>query len=240
MTLSLLLLLLSIASFTESLKPQGLRVSFILGAPLAGKGTQASLLVKEFDDLAHISAGDVLREERETGSQLAELIESYIKEGSIVPVKITLDLIRKKMEKSEGKSNKFLIDGFPRNLDNYNGWMSAMGDVTVDSVLFIECPKEEIIKRMHIRAQEFGRSDDNLETLEKRLLTFQESTLPVVDIFQKMGLVDRIDAGSRPIDDVYKEVEETLRKRWGRRGSDSESESESWSEFLKARQERSC
>ena len=180
-----------------------IHVSFILGPPLAGKGTQATNLVGEFG-CVHLSAGDLLREERASGSELAEIIESYITQGSIVPVKITLDLIRNAMLKSG--SSRFLIDGFPRNFDNLRGWNENMKDVMVDSCIFLDCPEDELKRRLDIRAKTSGRSDDNIQTLEKRLITFRESTLPVVEQFKKLDLLDVITWDGKDIPQVYDTV----------------------------------
>merc|ERR1719410_3239303 len=94
-------------------------VVFVLGGPGAGKGTQCANLVNEFG-LVHLSAGDLLRAERNSGSKDAELINNYIKEGKIVPVAITVGLIKKAMNNLMSNEGKyvFIIDGFPRNYDN--------------------------------------------------------------------------------------------------------------------------
>jgi UMP-CMP kinase len=169
---------------TLSLRIQPYRVSFILGGPAAGKSTQCKKLVDDYGCI-HLSAGDLLREERASGSSTATLIESYINEGAIVPVAITLDLIRSSMEKS--KASRFLIDGFPRNEDNFLGWTKVMTEESciVDSIIFLECPEEECIKRIIQRAKTSGRSDDNMETLAKRFVTFNEITLPVIKNFER-------------------------------------------------------
>ena len=96
-------------------------VIFVLGGPGAGKGTQCNKLVDTYG-LVHLSAGDLLRAERDTGSEDAELINNYIKEGKIVPVEITCHLIKKAMEKHGWEKCKYLVDGFPRNEDNLDGW----------------------------------------------------------------------------------------------------------------------
>jgi UMP-CMP kinase len=178
-------------------------VNFILGPPLAGKGTQAANLVKEFG-VVHLSAGDLLRAERESGSDVASLIEGYITMGSIVPAKITLDLIRKAMMKSG--ASRFVIDGFPRNFDNLQAWEDNMSDISVDSCIFLDVPEEELRKRLVLRAKTDGRSDDNLETLEKRLQTFHKSTMPVVHKFQNNDQLDYIFANVRSIDSVYSDL----------------------------------
>lgn len=141
-------------------------VSFLLGKPLSGKGTQASLLVSEFG-LVHLSAGDLLRAERERGTELANKIESYITQGAIVPVSITLRLIRQAMESSG--ASRFLIDGFPRNNDNLEGWNRDMSDIVLDKVIFIDCPEGELELRMVKRAERERRSDDNAG---KRFISF--------------------------------------------------------------------
>lgn len=97
-------------------------VFFVLGGPGAGKGTQCKKLVQEFG-LIHLSAGDLLRAERNLKSKNAELINNYIKEGQIVPVEITVNLIKKAMLKNMNYGySTFIIDGFPRNYDNFQGW----------------------------------------------------------------------------------------------------------------------
>ena len=99
------------------------QIVFVLGGPGSGKGTQCSRIVERFD-FVHLSAGDLLRAEKSTGSPSAELINRCISEGKIVPVEVTVNLIKKAI-RSSGK-NRFLIDGFPRNEENLNGWNQAM------------------------------------------------------------------------------------------------------------------
>ncbi|CAN0307912.1 unnamed protein product, partial [Hapterophycus canaliculatus] len=91
-------------------------VVFVLGGPGSGKGTQCERLAKEYG-YVHLSAGELLRQERASGSSDGQLIDEYIREGRIVPVAISLALLRKAMEAS-GPLSRFLIDGFPRNRDN--------------------------------------------------------------------------------------------------------------------------
>ena len=172
---------------SSSAKPS---VFFILGGPGAGKGTQCANLVNEFG-LVHLSAGDLLRAERNSGSDDAELINNYIKEGKIVPVEITVGLIKKAMEKNMGLGrDQFLIDGFPRNADNLEGWNKIMADFAeVPFLLLLECTEEEMTKRILKRAEtaEVARKDDNLETLKKRFKVFQDDTMPVVNQFKEQG-----------------------------------------------------
>jgi UMP-CMP kinase len=161
------------------------KVLFILGGPGAGKGTQCELLANEYG-MKHLSAGELLREERLSGSANGQLIDSYLKEGQIVPVQITLNLLRQAMEKSE--FGRFLIDGFPRNWDNVEGWNAAMTDVCdVEGVLFIDCPEQELERRLLQRGLTSGRNDDNIITAKKRFATFQQSTMPIITHFRQLN-----------------------------------------------------
>eukprot|EP00124_Ichthyophonus_hoferi_P003720 Ihof_evm4s342 gene=Ihof_evmTU4s342 len=151
---------------------------FVLGGPGAGKGTQCERIVKEFG-YVHLSAGDLLREERQSGSVNGDLIESYIRDGAIVPVEITIKLIHNAMVKS-GASN-FLVDGFPRNRDNLDGWFREMeGKSEVKCVLFFECSQETCLTRAMKRGETSGRSDDNIESFKKRYTTYENSTRPII------------------------------------------------------------
>jgi len=159
------------------------KVLFILGPPGAGKGTQCDNLVKEFDYM-HISAGDCLREEKaKPDSPDAELINGIIKEGKLVPVEITLRLMKKKMDASS--KTKFLIDGFPRNIDNKEGWEREIGEaVKLQGVINFECSEDILTERILERGKTSGRSDDNLESLKKRFTTFYNETMPVVQWYE--------------------------------------------------------
>lgn len=101
---------------------------------------------------------------------------------------------------------KFLIDGFPRNQDNLQGWNKTMdGKADVSFVLFFDCNNEICIERCLERGKSSGRSDDNRESLEKRIQTYLQSTKPIIDLYEEMGKVKKIDA-SRSVDEVFGEV----------------------------------
>nr|APA33991.1 seminal fluid protein [Nilaparvata lugens] len=183
------------------------KVVFVLGGPGAGKGTQCANIVKEFDFL-HLSAGDLLREERKKpDSKYGQLIEDCIKRSKIVPVEITLNLIRIAMAQS-GK-DKFLIDGFPRNKDNLDGWNLIMGkDVNLLFVLFFNCSTETCIERCMKRGAEgSGRADDTSDVIQKRIQTYLNESLPIVQHYENSGLVRKIDA-SRSADEVFEDVKQ--------------------------------
>jgi len=180
-------------------------VVFVLGLPGSGKGTQCTKIASEYG-YVHLSAGDLLREERSTpGSEFGELIETHIVNGTIVPVEITCRLIENAMVKS-GQKN-FLLDGFPRNQNNLEGWNKMMGEkVNVKNVLFFSCTQDVCRDRCLARgAAGSGRSDDNEESLKKRFVTATNSTLPIVDHYRDLQLVSEINA-DREIDKVYDDV----------------------------------
>lgn len=183
-------------------------VIFVLGGPGAGKGTQCENIVREFG-YVHLSAGDLLREERQrTGSQFGEEIDTHIKNGTIVPVQITCSLLKRAME-SSGK-DRFLIDGFPRNQDNLDGWNKEMSDVaTVIRVLFFNCPEQVCVERCLSRGKTSGRTDDNEESLKKRIKTYNDSTMLIIEHYRKLDLVSEINAGNSP-DAVFEDVKKVL------------------------------
>ena len=122
------------------------KIIFVLGGPGAGKGTQCAKLSSEFG-IKHLSAGELLREEKLKPTENGRLIDSYLKEGKIVPVEISLNLLRGAIEQQ--RWNRYLIDGFPRNWDNLQGWNRIMSEVVdVESILFIECDETELARRL--------------------------------------------------------------------------------------------
>jgi len=184
------------------------RVVFVLGGPGAGKGTQCANLVREFG-FVHLSAGDLLRaEQNRPESEVGSMIKRLIIEGQIVPVAVTLGLLKTAMKQNmdEGRYN-FLIDGFPRNYDNLEGWQREMsGFAQVEFCLFLDCPEEVMEARLLKRGESSGRSDDNAEAIKKRFLTYVESTRPVIDTFAKQGKMHQVSAAAS-VEDVWKEIE---------------------------------
>jgi len=185
-------------------------IIFVLGGPGAGKGTQCLKIVEHFG-YVHLSAGDLLREERNRpDSEVGQLIENFIKEGKIVPVEITCTLLENAMKKS-GKED-FLIDGFPRNKDNLDGWTKQLGEKTnVKRVLFFECDDKVCVERCLERGRSSGRVDDNEESLKKRIKTYNESTLPIIDHFNQLKLVSRIEA-AKSVDEVFNDIQKVFKE----------------------------
>ena len=186
------------------------QVVFILGGPGAGKGTQCTLLAERMS-WTHLSAGDLLRAERKSGSDLADLINTKISNGQIVPSSITVTLLKTAMEKAYDADNtktKFLIDGFPRSEENVSIWEQIMpvSVATLEFVLFLDCPEDVMTGRLLERSKTSGRNDDNLETIRKRFVLFRETSMPIVDMFEAKGMLKTVIA-DKSVDDVYKEVE---------------------------------
>jgi UMP-CMP kinase len=186
-------------------------VVFVLGGPGAGKGTQCANLVRDYG-FTHLSAGDLLREEQDRpGSEFGEMIKTYIKEGQIVPMEVTIQLLENAMnaeiEKSGGR--KFLIDGFPRKMDQ----ALKFEEVVVPSkfTLFFDCDEATMKERLLNRGKTSGRADDNEESIKKRFRTFVETSMPVVEHFEKEGRVVKVDATKGP-EEVYTHVREQFAK----------------------------
>jgi len=183
-------------------------VVFVLGGPGAGKGTNCTMLMEEFSCIQHLSAGDCLRSERNSGSANAELINNYIKEGKIVPVEITVNLLKNAMEKhlNEGKW-LFLIDGFPRSMENWNGWQEWMRDfANIAFCLLITVDEDILVDRLLSRGKSSGRADDNPESIKKRLATYENSTKPIIDLFKSNGMLTEVHGNEGSVEEVYLRV----------------------------------
>lgn len=201
---------LKVANMSPAFNPEKVTVIYILGGPGSGKGTQSAHLVKDFG-FSHLSAGDLLREEQvRTGSEYGQLIKDFIKDGKIVPMEVTVKLLenamREKMQGTDGRG-RFLIDGFPRKMDQ--GVFFEESVCPAKCVLFLDCPEDVMRARLLNRGKTSGRSDDNEESIKKRFVTFVETSMPVIDHFDKQGKVVKVSAtGSE--DQVYELVKEGL------------------------------
>ena len=186
-------------------------VVFVLGGPGAGKGTMCELAQSQLG-WTHLSVGDLLRTERDAGGPMAATIEEYISEGKLVPNEIVVTLLKNTMEsrtRTTGKNN-FLLDGFPRSLDNLEGWMEVFGhDATLPKMLYFECPYDVLEQRILARAKYTGRVDDNVEAIKLRFDTFKEETLPTVDLFKSKNKCVEIDT-SQDRQAVYNVVADNL------------------------------
>ena len=166
------------------------QVVFVLGAPGVGKGTQCQLLTERLTQAkwAHLSAGDLLRAERQkTGSALADEINHCIAHGQLVRSEITCQLLENAMQtayENDGTTH-FLVDGYPRSRENVDAWEKTMKHHHIRFVLDYECPEETLVGRLLERGKNSGRVDDNLETVRKRFVTFQNETAPILDFYRQ-------------------------------------------------------
>ncbi|KAF1950706.1 UMP-CMP kinase-like protein [Byssothecium circinans] len=205
---------LGVASRTSPIfSPDDVTVIFVLGGPGAGKGTQCSNLVTDYG-FKHLSAGDLLREEQDRpGSEFGEMIKAYIKEGTIVPMEVTIQLLENAMKTAMEKEKKtmFLIDGFPRKLDQAHAFERSV--VPSKFTLFFDCPESVMEQRLLHRGKTSGRADDNIESIKKRFKVFVETSMPVIKEYESQGRVVKVQATKSP-EDVYKEVQAKI-KEWG-------------------------
>ncbi|KAG0626249.1 hypothetical protein M758_2G114400 [Ceratodon purpureus] len=175
-------------------------VVFVLGGPGSGKGTQCAKIAERFG-FAHLSAGDLLRAECNSGNENGTMIQNMMKDGKIVPGGVTVKLLQKAMEESD--NDKFLIDGFPRNLDNLKCF-ETVTDIEPQFILFFDCSEEVMERRLLGRNQ--GRVDDNIETIGERFKVLVESSVPVLQFYEEAGKVHKIDA-TRTVDEVFSSIE---------------------------------
>ena len=185
----------------------------LLGAPGAGKGTQCKMLVAKYG-LAHLSSGDILRKERSEGTELGRKAQYYMDSGALVPDELVVEMMVKEI--SEGPTEGFILDGFPRTvnqaekldtaLENAGKKIDVVFNLQVDDAVIADrmsgrrsCPKCGAVYHItNLKPQKDGicdndgetlvqRPDDNLEVVKKRLQTYYELTKPVVDYYKNMG-----------------------------------------------------
>jgi len=199
---------LSSTNTTPIFDPQKVTVVYILGGPGSGKGTQSAHLVQDYA-FTHMSAGDLLRAEQDRqGSQYGQMIKDYLKEGKIVPMEVTVKLLENAMHEKLDKEGfdgrgRFLIDGFPRKMDQAVFFEELV--CPSRCTLFLDCPEDVMKKRLLDRGKTSGRIDDNEESIMKRFKTFVETSMPVVDYFEQQGKVVKVDAAGS-IEEVYEGV----------------------------------
>jgi len=176
-------------------------IVFVGGGPGSGKGTQCDRLIEHLG-FQHVSVGDVLRAEVTSGSPAGEKLAAIMKEGKIVPAKVTLFLLQKHFQQT-GIDKPYLVDGFPRKVDQSIAFEESI--CKGKALLWFECPDEVLTARLLERAKTSGRADDTLETIKKRLETFHTTSEPVLEMFKGDGRAVIIDA-NRGVDEVWAET----------------------------------
>ena len=192
------------------------RIIFVLGSPGGGKNTQCDKIKAKYM-IYHFSCGELLREAVAEKNEEADLINQYMKDGLIVPAKITCSLQKKTMIKNGGKYNTYLCDGFPRNKENLDGFLEIFGkECEIISVLYIECTEEECIRRIMKRKGNSDRIDDNIDSLKKRFKVLEDETVPNLENFKKFTKVHYINGNQTPekvFSDIDAIVKDLLVKR---------------------------
>ena len=219
-----------------STKNSGLRI-VLTGAPGCGKGTQARLL-KEKLQIPHLSTGEMLRAEAQTGSALGSQIKALIDKGNLVPDEMIIDMLSKRIENKDCE-NGFILDGFPRTLPQAKALdkMLKDKDIKLDAVIEIQVPDEIIMERIlgryacmkcgqgyHDKYQKpkvygvcdvcggtefYRRIDDNRTTVQNRLVNYRALTYPTRPYFEKEGLLKCVD-GTGSIEAVAKKIDSLL------------------------------
>ncbi|MCD7448822.1 UMP-CMP kinase 3 [Datura stramonium] len=182
-----------------SAKQKKVKIVFVIGGPGSGKGTQCKRIAQQFG-YAHLSVGELLRQEINSGSETGSMIEKIMKEGKLVPSDVTVRLLQQAMQGID--NDKFLIDGFPRNEENVKTFEN-LTKMEPEFVLYLDCPLDEMERRLLSRNE--GREDDNIETIRKRFKVFMESTLPAVEYYESKGKIRKVDAG-KSIDEVFESI----------------------------------
>ncbi|MER5440726.1 adenylate kinase [Streptomyces sp. NPDC002790] len=211
----------------------------LVGPPGAGKGTQAAFLAKNLS-IPHISTGDLFRANISQGTELGKQAKSYMDAGQLVPDEVTIGMAKDRMEQPDAV-NGFLLDGFPRNVSQAEALDVALkaDDVTLDAVLDLEVPEDEVVKRIagrricrndsahvfHVEYKQpetegvcdtcggelYQRDDDKEETVRNRLEVYHTQTEPIIDYYREQGLVATISALGK-VDDVTARAMEALKR----------------------------
>ncbi len=176
-----------------------------LGAPGAGKGTQASALA-ESHNIPHISTGDILRQAVANQSPLGLLAKSYMDQGELVPDSLIMGLIKDRLGQADAQ-NGWILDGFPRNLSQAQALNDLLQEMkqNYDRVIYFEVSPETLITRMLER----GRKDDNEATVRRRLEVYQEQTVPLIKFYRDINSLRVID-GNDNVTTVANSLEQLL------------------------------
>lgn len=204
----------------------------MLGAPGAGKGTQAKQIAAKYK-IPHISTGDIFRANIKNGTELGKKAKSYMDKGELVPDELTCDLVMDRISQDDCR-NGFILDGFPRTIPQAEALTKALekSGQSMDYAIDVDVPDEAIVKRMNGRRaclncgatyhvvslppEKEGicdvcgsplvqREDDKPETVQKRLDVYHNQTQPLIDYYNKAGILRTVD-GTQPMEDVFSAI----------------------------------
>lgn len=201
----------------------------LLGAPGAGKGTQATRIA-EYYGIPHISTGDIFRKNLKEGTPVGLKAKAYIDKGQLVPDEVTNEIVELRLRESDCKIG-YLLDGFPRNtfqaealgkmcppdkVVNLDVDLKALADRLTGRRVCSECGESyHITTKKDSACDKCGgkliqRADDTLETVEKRLAVYEQSTAPLIDYYSKKGILVCVN-GMKSIDGVFEEIKKALK-----------------------------
>ncbi|WP_347861709.1 adenylate kinase [Salimicrobium sp. PL1-032A] len=210
----------------------------LMGLPGAGKGTQAEKIVEKYD-IPHISTGDMFRSAIKEGTELGNEAKSYMDEGALVPDEVTIGIVRERLSKPDCEKG-FLLDGFPRTLEQAEALENLLGDLetSLDHVLHINVPQNKLVDRLtgrrvcpecgatyHVQfnppqtpgkcdldgASLIQREDDQPETVKNRLEVNLEQAQPLLDFYNEKGYLVTVE-GDRDIHDVFTDIDQLLQR----------------------------
>ena len=195
---------------TDNLQKEKMKNIVIFGAPGAGKGTQSEKIIKKYG-LNHISTGDVLRNEIKNGTELGKTAKQYIDNGQLIPDELMVDILASVYD-SFGKVHAGVIfDGFPRTIAQAEALKKMLNDRGHEVAAMIELyvPEDELMKRLILRGKQSGRSDDNEETIKKRLDVYHNQTSPLIEWYKKEGIHHQIN-GLGELDRIFEDISKVI------------------------------
>ena len=181
----------------------------LLGAPGAGKGTQATRIALDYG-IPQIATGDMLRAAIVAGSELGRKVQPILDAGELVPDDLIVALIRDRLSRGD-TAEGFILDGFPRTIRQAEALDTMLGEIgrAIAVVLEFQLAEEEAVRRLLGRGEDEHRSDDTPETIRRRIEVYREQTEPLVAYYLARGILVGIDA-ARGVDEVYGQIEDVL------------------------------
>ena len=182
----------------------------IFGAPGSGKGTQSEQLINRYG-LHHISTGEVLRDHIARGTKLGILADQYISKGQLIPDDLMISILADILDNDPNAAKGVILDGFPRTIPQAQA-LERMFDARgtkLHAVVGLDVPEEELVDRLIKRGQQSGRSDDNLDTIRKRLDVYHNQTQPLREYYESKGSYHNIN-GHGSVEEIFKSISDTL------------------------------
>lgn len=178
----------------------------IFGAPGAGKGTQSDKMIEKYG-FGHISTGDELRNEIKNGTALGKTAKGYIDNGQLIPDELMVDILAHVYDSFGSNHKGVIFDGFPRTTPQAEALKKMLQERghKIASMIELAVPEEELMARLINRGKESGRSDDNEETIKKRLNVYHTQTAPLIDWYKKEGVHHHVE-GLGTVDDIFARI----------------------------------